>query len=49
MPRPSLARWSEPVVSTAGEGLRTQFGIPPKSRETLEREPYGAMKLPPAA
>ena len=35
---------SEPL-----EGLRTQFGIPPKSRETRERDPYGAMKLPPAA
>jgi hypothetical protein len=36
----------------AGEslaGLRTQFGIPPKSRETLERDPYGAIKLPSAA
>jgi hypothetical protein len=30
------------------EGLRTQFGIPPKSRETRELDPYGAMKLPPA-
>ena len=35
---------SEPL-----EGLRTQFGIPPKSRETRERDPYGATKLPPAA
>jgi hypothetical protein len=35
---------SEPL-----EGLRTQFGIAPKSRETRERDPYGAMKLPPAA
>jgi len=40
------------IVRTEGEpleGLRTQFGIPPKSRETRERDPYGAMKLPPAA
>ena len=35
---------SEPL-----EGLRTQFGIPSKSRETRERDPYGSTKLPPAA
>lgn len=29
--------------------IRSRFGVPPKSREVLEMDPFGAMKLPPSA
>jgi hypothetical protein len=31
------------------ESLRAEFGVPPKSQASLDRDPFGAMKLPPSA
>jgi hypothetical protein len=30
------------------DGVRARFGVLPKSRQVLELDPYGAMKLPPS-
>ena len=42
----SISSGTRPSRSTRSA---TRFGVPPKSRKTLELDPFGAMKLPPSA